>query len=240
VDESLRAITRGLSEPGLDLASLMCDAVTRIRMFLDGPELGPAAARLSGIKHVVDELCPPPPPGDYGLLYGAVPPGTGPGQVAALIADLLAGHPAPATALLAQLAGEDIRITVRDEQRRPLLARERSRLAAPEGTAAYTRRGELVTVSGVTVARSSLTVIPALLPDDVRDGLAGDVPFGALAAPHGMTRQARVAAVTGRPDPAVESTALLVLGGRRAGIGWEQVTGDFCAHAARQAAAAAT
>lgn len=217
MDESLAP----LSDPRLDLASLMCEAVTAIRLYLGQPEL-PALARLSGIAHVIDELCPPPGP-------SACPAGSGPGQVAEAAAAELRANPGPATALLERLAREDLWITVTSEGTRLLDDGERRRLHAPPATGAYVRTGQLVTVSGVTAARTSLTVIPGLLPPDVRGALGSDVPFGALCGSGRLGRRFRAATATGA-DPAVRSTAILEVDGELAGIASEWITEEFCRH----------
>jgi hypothetical protein len=217
MDESLAS----LSDPRLDLASMLCEAVTAIRLYLHEPEL-PLPARLSGIAHVVDELCPPPGP-------AALTPLGDTGQVAERAAAELRSNPGPATALLERLAGEDLWITVTSEGTRLLDDGERQRLHAPPGTEAYARTGHLITVSGIPAARTSLTVIPSRLPEDILAALGSDVPFGALCGPERLGRRFRAAAATGG-DPAVRSTAVLVVDGELAGIASEWISEVFCTH----------
>ena len=219
MDESLSA----LSDPRLDLASMLCEAVTAIRLYLHQPEL-PLPARLAGIADVIDELCPPPAP-------ATMPPPGDTGQVAGRVAAELRASPGPATALLERLAGEDLWITVASEGTRLLEYQEIRRLHAPLGTMAYARSGQMVTVSGIAAARTSLTVIPSRQPEDVRAALGSDVPFGALCGPGRLTRRFRAATATGG-DPAVRSTAVLEVDGELAGIASEWITRKFCEHVA--------
>ena len=117
---------------------MMCEAVTLIRLYLDQPGMG-TPARLSAIRGVVDELCPPVTPASCGPL---APPLATPGQVTALIADTLTGNPAPATALLERLAREPVHIaSSRQPVVRPPDATERRRLHAVPGELVHWRDG---------------------------------------------------------------------------------------------------
>ena len=57
MNESLRA----LRDPGLDLASALCQLILDIRRILMHPDLQ-NHVKLSAIQSAVDELAPPPPP----------------------------------------------------------------------------------------------------------------------------------------------------------------------------------
>ena len=208
---------------------MMCEAVTLIRLYLDHPGLG-TPARLSAIRGVVDELCPPVTPASCGPLS---PPLVTPGQVAALIVDTLTGNPAPATALLERLAREPVRVTsCRQPVERPPDETERRRLHTAPGEVIHWRDGQLVTQSGVHAASVHLAVIPARLPAGIRTRLGGTVPFGTLAAGR-LKRRARAAAPGGDGDwYAVASTALLEVDGKLAGIASEWVVPEFCGHVA--------
>ena len=59
MNESLRA----LRDPGLDLASVLCQLILDIRRILVHPDLQ-NAVKLRAIAEAVDELAPPPPPSD--------------------------------------------------------------------------------------------------------------------------------------------------------------------------------
>lgn len=57
MNESLRA----LRDPGLDLASALCQLILDIRRILMHPDLQ-NHVKLAAIQSAVDELAPPPPP----------------------------------------------------------------------------------------------------------------------------------------------------------------------------------
>ena len=57
MNESLRA----LRDPGLDLASVLCQLILDIRRILVHPDLQ-NAVKLRAIAEAVDGLAPPPPP----------------------------------------------------------------------------------------------------------------------------------------------------------------------------------
>lgn len=232
MDESLAAISRALSDDNLDLASMMCEAVTLIRLYLDRPGMN-SRSRLSGIRHVVDELCPPVQPA--ACTAPLAPVLATAADVAGELIRILTGNPAPFTLLLERLAREATWVRVVSEVTRPATDGERRRLHIRPGTSVYVRTGQLVTVSGGTAADVRITVVPELLPDEVRGGLSGSVPFGMLAAPYGLARRARVAAAGGG-DLAVISTALLEVEGELAGFSAEAVPLSFCEHAAALAA----
>jgi len=229
MDESLRALSRAASDPRLDLASMMCEAVTLIRLHLDCPGT-PGIARLSAIRSVVDELCPPVQPAGCGPL---TPPLATAGQVADLIASTLTGNPAPATALLERLAREPVRIaSCRQPVTRPPDELERRRLHAKPGEVIHWRDGQIVTRSGVHAAASHRAVIPARLPADIAAELDSGIPFGTLAGDR-LKRRARAATAGQSGDwYAVASTALLEVDGQLAGYSSEWVLPEFCAHVA--------
>ena len=52
-----------LRDPRLDQAELLCDLIKDIRRILVHPDLQ-NATKLSAIQTAVDELAPPPPPGE--------------------------------------------------------------------------------------------------------------------------------------------------------------------------------
>lgn len=228
MDESLGAISRALSDPGLEMASMLFEAVSRIRLGLHYPGLN-SPARLSLIASVLDDLCPPPAPEDPLTPLGHVPPAGR--DVAGGIAARLRSHPAPATVLLEQFAREPLRVKNRAEETRAPCDTDRLRLPVRHGDRIYERSCDLITVSGVPCARARLTVIVQLLPADVVAGLGSDVPFGELCGPGRLARRARAAYPAA--GGGVASTALLVIGGQLAGIAEEEITAGFCEHAAR-------
>lgn len=231
MDESLAAISRALSDPRLDLASMLCEAVTLIRVYLDQPGMN-SRARESAIRGVIDELCPPVQPADCTIPL--VPVLATAVDVAGELARKFTVNPAPVTALLERFARERLWVKVAGEDTRPASDSERRRLHARPGTVVYVRSGQLVTVSGVVAAGIQLTVVPELLPGEVCAGLASEVPFGTLAADYGLARRAR-AATSAAGDPAVVSTALLEVGGELAGFSAEAVPLSFCEHVAAMA-----
>ena len=225
MDESLAA----LSDPRLDLASMTAEAFTLIRLILASDS--PPAAKCAGVWDVLAELAPPPGPGAWAPPIGPIPAGTTPGEIARIIAHKLACHPAPATSLLERFAGEALHVKTACAGERPARDGERRRLRAAPGETVHASDGELVTGHGVHVATVQLAVIPARLPPDIINHLGGEVPFGTLAAPHGLRRRARAATATGE-DPAVRSTALLEVGGEPVGIAAEWISREFVEHVA--------
>jgi len=229
MDTSPAAVTRLLPDPYLEFTSRVTEAATVMGLALNHPEMN-SLARLSAIRHVLDELFPRPDD-DPALLPGRIPATAD--DVAVVLADQLQGHPAAATRLLETAAREQLRVKNRQDETRPPADSERFRLHFRHGEQVYDRTVDLITLSGVTVARARLTVIPAMLPGDIRDGLASDTPFGTLCGDR-LARRARAAAAATRRDrPAVTATALLIVQGYAAGISSEEIPWEFCEHVAQ-------
>lgn len=229
MQESLRV----LSQPRTDVASLLAGVITDIRRTCVNFEM-PAWQKVDAIMGLLDEVCPPPPPGAWA---GFIPPGAQPAQVAAMLADHLAGHPAMVTELARAWTTENIAVITQDKGERPATAEQARRLRLRAGHPVYWRDGWLVTDSSVIIARVQVAAVEARLPEAVRAGLGGYTPFGALVGQHQPHRQARIATATGG-DPAIDSTAAVHLGADPVpcALAWEQFTADFCRHLARLAA----
>ena len=199
---------------------MLFEAVGRLRLALNHPDLK-AVARLSMASHILDDLAP-------GLHEpGFAAPDGGPADAASRIALRLRHHPGPATAALEEFAGEPLRVKNRAEADREPRDTDRLRLPLRHGDEIYDRSADLITLSGVPCARVRLVVVRQLLPADVAEGLAGDLPFGTLCGER-LARRARAAELAA--DGGVASTALLVLDGQLAGYAAEEVTAGFCAH----------
>jgi hypothetical protein len=226
-DESLTAIRRALSEtdPGLVMASMLFEAVGRLRLALNHPDLR-AVARISMASHILDELSP-------GLHEPGHADPAGPvmdaADAASRIALRLRHHPGPATAALEGFAGEPLRVKNRTEVTRAPCDADRLRLPLRRGDEIYDRAADLITLSGVPCAHVRLTVVRQLLPEDVAAGLDSDLPFGTLCGTR-LARRARAAEVSA--GGGVAATALLVLDGQLTGYASEEVTAGFCAHVA--------
>jgi hypothetical protein len=227
-DESLTAIKRALSEtdPGLTMVSMLFEAVGRLRLALNHPDLR-AVARISMASHILDELSPGLH--EPGFTAPAGPPADA-ADAASRIALRLRHHPGPATATLEQFAGEPLRVKNRTEVTRAPCDADRLRLPLRRGDEIYDRAADLITLSGVPCARVRLAVVRQLLPEDVAAALDSDLPFGTLCGDR-LARRGRAAEVAA--DGSVNATALLVLDGQLTGYASEEVAAGFCAHAAR-------
>jgi hypothetical protein len=226
-DELLTATRRALPDtnPGLEMTSMLFEAVGRLRLALNHPDLR-AVARISMASHILDELSPGLHEPGFADPAGPV---TGAADAASRIALRLRHHPGPATAALEAFAGEPLRVKNRHETVRPPRDADRLRLPLCRGDGIYDRAADLITLSGVPCARVRLVVVRQLLPEDVAAGLDSDLPFGTLCGGR-LARRARAAEITA--DGGVAATALLVLDGQLAGYAAEEVTAGFCAHVA--------
>lgn len=155
--------------------------------------------------------------------------------VANVLATLLTVSATPATLLLEELARTQIRIEVLGCADRELTAAEHYRLDAGPITAGHHRTGLLRIASGLVVAETSLVILPQRIPRHARAALAGtSIPVGKILAPLGVQRVDRRALCrhgcldTVGGDVAVESSAVLALGGEKVAIATERITGDFC------------
>lgn len=229
--DALRSLSRTLDDPGLEMTSMLFEAVDRVRLALNHPDLRPAA-RLSMAAHVLDELspgrCPDKDSGRLRPAAGFIADGQ---DAAWQIAGRLRGHPAPATAVLEQFAREPLRAGNRRETTRQPCDVDRLRLPVRRGDMIWERAADLITLSGILCAAVRLTVVRQLLPPDVAARMGGDLPFGTLCGGR-LARRARAAYPAGG-DPAVLSTALLVVDGQLAGYASEEVAAGFCDHAAK-------
>ena len=219
-DDTLPAIARSLNDPGLETVSMLFEAVGRLRMALNHPDLR-AVARLSMAAHILDELGP-----------GLYPQGfTAPARAgtAEQLAGQLRHHPGPATGVLERAAGEPLRVKNKTAVTRAPCDADRLRLPLRRGDEILDRACDLIPLSGVPCARVRLTVVRQLLPEDIAAGLDSDLPFGTLCGGR-LARRGRAAEVTA--DGGVASTALLLLDGQLAGYAAEEVTAGFCGHVA--------
>ena len=155
--------------------------------------------------------------------------------VANLLATILAVSTTPATLLLEELARTQIRIEVLGRADRELTAAEHYRLDAGPITAGHHRTGLLRTASGLVAAETSLVILLERIPPHARAALAGtSIPVGKILASLGVRRVDRRALCrhgcldTAGGDVAVESSAVLALGGVKVAIATERITGDFC------------
>jgi len=155
--------------------------------------------------------------------------------VANMLATLLAVSTTPATLLLEELARTQIRIEVLGRADRELTAAEHYRLDAGPIAAGHHRTGLLRTASGMVAAKTSLVILPQRIPAHARAAVAGtDTPIGKILAPLGVRRLDRRALCrrgcldTAGGDVAVESSAVLALGGEKVAIAAERITENFC------------
>src|ERR1051325_6599531 len=192
-DESLTAIRRALPDasPGLEMTSMLFEAVGRLRLALNHPDLR-AVARISMASHILDDLVP-------GLHEPGFTDPAGPitdaADAASRIALRLRLHPGPATAALEGFAGEPLRVKNRAEVTRVPCDADRLRLPLRRGDVIYDRAADLITLSGVPCARVRLVVVRQLLPEHVVADLDSDLPFGTLCGAR-RARRARAAEIT--------------------------------------------
>jgi hypothetical protein len=226
-DESRTATIHSLPDtsPGLEMASMLFEAVGRLRLALNHPDLR-AVARISMASHILDDLAPGLHEPGHAVPAGPIADAA---DAASRIALRLRHHPGHATAALEELAGEPLRVRRRAETVRQPRDADRLRLPLRRGDEIYDRAADLITLSGVPCARVRLVVVRQLLPEDVAEGLDGDLPFGTLCGSR-LARRARAAELAA--DGGVTATALLVLDGQLAGYASEEVTAGFCAHVA--------
>ena len=159
------------------------------------------------------------------------------GQDAAhVLATLIDRSPLPVTVLIQGLADVKLRITVTRTGQRGLSVSEADLLDAPEGTPCRWRTARLETTDGELAAGVFLLWLPSRLGGDTCAALdAGTEPAGVILGrlPGGMRREQRRAVavnvideITGR-DASVMSRAVLVAGGRAAGIAEENFLAGF-------------
>ena len=154
-------------------------------------------------------------------------------DVATVLAAWMNASPKPLTALLEDLTHAPVRLQVLASGERPLTGPEQFRLAAG-GLAACRWRHGLLLADGEVAASTSLLWLPARLPAAACLALdAGDEPAGRVLAPLGLRRTDRramattgIEEVTGQ-DAAVMSSAVLTVGGVKAGIAEETITRRF-------------
>jgi hypothetical protein len=236
------------------LGDLLCGLIRDIRRILGQPELG-IAAKLGAITDTVEQLVPPPGPQADAA------------RTAARVMALLARNTGPATLLLEQLAGEEVRIELTERADRPLTAAECQDLQLAPGGCGHYRAGVLRTVpSGLVAAKVTSLVIGPRIPGAARRSLGIPVPgepvppptslpLGKALAALGVHREAlgaRLApdAATGplpgtalsvaAPRLSVESAARMWLAGTPVALATERVTSEFLAHVGRRQAGAGT
>lgn len=158
--------------------------------------------------------------------------GVEPAGVPKLLAAWLEAWPYPATGLLEFLCGQSLALRVLDGGDSELTARSAHRLkAGPEDGMCRWRHGLLETATGHVAAHTALVWLPARLPEDARDALdAGGEPAGVILGRLGARRADRhaLASCTGDgPTGAVQSSAVLTLGGVPVALAKEAVTRSF-------------
>ena len=154
-------------------------------------------------------------------------------DVATVLAAWMNATPQPLTVLLEDLTGSPVRLQVLASGERALTRPEQSRLGA-EGLIACRWRHALLLADGQAAASTSLLWLPARLPAAAcRELDEGLVPAGRVLAPLGLRRTDRramattgIEEVTGQ-DAAVMSSAVLTVGGAKAGIAEETITRRF-------------
>ena len=215
---SVHAPLRSAPAP-LTLLGEYAAAVDDILALLARPGMNEAALR-SGIRLIVAERLPAPD--DW------VRPGSTWGEVAVMIADRLRNRPGPATCLLSELAGEPVRVQAGEPGDTTLDEGQAAVLGADPGTPCWHRDGRLaVPRHDLTAAFTELDLLPDLVPPEAMGRIRGGEPCGPVLAEYGMRRGNREAGTTGG-DPAVEATALLLIGEVTVGRAAEKVPLEFC------------
>jgi hypothetical protein len=180
-----------LREPEAERAAgdLLCGLVRDIRLILMQPGLG-SAAKLAAITETVDLLSREPGSAEATAARSA-----------AIVVALLARHAGPATLLLEELAGEQVRIELTGRTDRLLTAAECHELHVAPNTFGHHRTGRLRTAgSGLVAAEVSSIVVPWRVPACARTALGipgpgertpppSDVPLGKALAGLGVRRE---------------------------------------------------
>jgi len=185
------------------------------------------AAFRSGVRSAIAERLPPVPP-DWRAPRLA--PGSTAADAAGVIAAALLRNAGPATTLLAQIAREDITITVTRAARRALTPAEAAVLGAGEGTRAYEREG-LMTAGDVLVAGTRLVLIPARIPAVAWEAIQAGQGAGEVLGPYGMHRADRHVSLS-RPAATVDASAVLSVGDQAVGMSEEHIPATFCRYVA--------
>jgi hypothetical protein len=207
----------------------------------------PAEAKLSAIGQVITEQIPPGPGNYLQWPPARVAPGSTWGEVAGMIAAYLRWNPAPATLLLSELAGTQIRPLITGSALRKLGDGEcddPERLQAAYGDQVYERTATMFAdgagsadgADSVVCAHTRLLLLPERLPPEAwRQILAGQ-PCGAVLAAYGMRRGRRTAEPYAPDDgpPGVAAEAGLSIGAVVVGEAAEYVPASFCRHLAER------
>ncbi len=153
-----------------------------------------------------------------------------------MLATILQLSRRPATLLLRDLGGVNLRITVTRTGERSLSIAEADLLNAPEGTPCRWRTGRLETADGKLAAGVFLLWLPCRLDAGTCAELdAGTEPAGVILGrlPGGMRREQRRAVAVGvideitGEDTSVMSRAVLVAGGQAVGLAEENFMAAF-------------
>lgn len=220
------AALKDLTTPGMAQLGLLFEVIADIRR-LDRPGTNDAAFR-SGVRSAIAERLPPADGGhwpSYRLASGATP-----ADAAEMIAAALLRNTGPATALLSQLAGEPIAVTVTRAAHRAVTPAETTLLTARPGTRAYEREGTM-TAGDLAVAATRLLLIPARLPRDAWEAIQDGQAAGDALSPYGMRRTARKASAS-RPAATAAASAVLSIGDTAIGTAAEHITPQLCEHVA--------
>ena len=223
-----------LSSPALMPAFTALDALTDIDRLLRQDGLPDTAVR-SGVRHILDDRLPPlSSPQEWPPAACLIAAMRTPADAAGMIAGHLIWDAGPATALFRRLARAPVAVSDPDPWERKLSDEEAADLAASAGTSAWGRDGQMTARTGaapVTVAVTSLLLIPDRIPPEAMAAIRGGQAAGDVLEPYGM-RRVRRRVTPDRAEATVDASAVLVLGDVPVGTAAEHVTRAFCAYVA--------
>lgn len=186
----------------------------------------PEAAIGCGVRQILDAR---PIPG----LRSALPPGATGEDVARLIGSVMIALPVPFTVLMRGLTRDQPRIEAlpcgRCDRRctghgRPLTVEETGPLHLPVTTGARAWHRSGIMTAGGAVIDTSATLIPDLVPARAMDLIRGGTPIG-TALPD-LARVDTTVELCWPAEPGLAITAVICLGGQRAGITAETLSAD--------------
>jgi hypothetical protein len=218
-----------LTSPALMPAFTALDALTDIDRLLRQEGLPDVAVR-SGVRHILDDRLPPlSSPLEWPPAACLIAAMRTPADAAGMIAGHLAWDTGPATALFRRLARAPVEVASPEPWERKLTDDEAADLAASTGTPAWGRDGEMT--GPVTVAATSLLLIPDRIPPEAMAAIRGGQAAGDALEPYGM-RRVRRRVTPDRSQATVDASAVLVLGDVPVGTASEHVTRAFCDYVA--------
>jgi hypothetical protein len=220
--------------PALMPAFTAMDALTDIDRLLRQEGLPDVAVR-SGVRHILDDRLPPlSSPLEWPPAACLIAAMRTPADAAGMIAGHLAWDPGPATPLFRRLARAPVGVSDPEPWERKLSEDEAAELAASTGTPAWGRDGEMTARTGagpVTVAATSLLLIPGRIPPEAMAAIQAGQPAGDVLEPYGM-RRVRRRVIADRSGVTVDASAVLVLGDVAVGTAAEHVPAGFCDYVA--------